>query len=135
MRGADGGPWRRLCALPALWTGLLYDAASLEAAWKLVADWTAEERQDMRDAVPRQGLNAPFRQGTLLPIARQIVEIAKDGLAARNRLNSGGEDETVFMESLEEIVASKATPAELLLRKFEREWKGDIDRIFTAEAY
>jgi glutamate--cysteine ligase len=135
MRGADGGPWRRLCALPALWTGLLYDEASLDAAWDLVKDWTAEERQAMRDAVPRQGLNTPFRGGTILPIARDALRIARNGLAARNRLNSSGEDETIFLESLEDIAGSKLTPAEQLLRKFEGEWRGDIDRIFAAEAY
>ncbi|MGB0085211.1 MAG: glutamate--cysteine ligase [Rhodomicrobiaceae bacterium] len=135
MRGADGGPWRRLCALPALWTGLLYDQASLEAAWMLVKDWTAEERQAMRDAVPRFGLNVPFRGGTLLPLARDVLQIAKQGLQTRVRPNSAGDDESIFLESLEEIAASKLTPAELLLRKYEQEWGGDIDRIFTAEAY
>jgi glutamate--cysteine ligase len=135
MRGADGGPWRRLCALPALWTGILYDQASLDAAWDLVKDWTAAERQALRDAVPRLGLNTPFRDGTLLRIARQVLKIAEAGLSARARLNGSDEDETIFLESLQEIVGSKMTPAELLLRKYEREWQGDIDRIFIAEAY
>ncbi len=135
MRGADGGPWRRLCALPALWTGLFYDAASLDAAWELVKDWTEEERQALRDAVPRQGLNAPFRDGTMLPIARDVVQIAQQGLANRRRLNQSGDDETGFLDSLEDIVASKITPAELLLRRYEQEWEGDIDKIFAAEAY
>jgi glutamate--cysteine ligase len=135
MRGADGGPWRRLCALPAIWTGLLYDQASLDAAWDLVKDWTGEERQAMRDAVPRLGLKTPFRDGTLLTIAREVLAIAQAGLKARGRTNKGGDDETIFLESLEEVVASKQTPAELLLRKFEQEWQGDIDKIFVAEAY
>jgi glutamate--cysteine ligase len=135
MRGADGGPWRRLCALPALWTGILYDQASLDAAWDLVKDWTAAERQALRDAVPRLGLNTPFRDGTLLGIAEQVLKIAEAGLSARARLNGSDEDETIFLESLQEIVGSKMTPAELLLRKYEQEWQGDIDRIFTAEAY
>jgi glutamate--cysteine ligase len=135
MRGADGGPWRRLCALPALWTGLLYDGASLDAAWDLVKDWSAEERQTLRNAVPRHGLNTPFRGGVLLPVAREVVRIAKQGLASRHRLNSSGDDESHFLESLEEIVGSKLTPAEQLLRKYEQEWRGDIDKIFAAEAY
>jgi glutamate--cysteine ligase len=135
MRGADGGPWRRLCALPALWTGVLYDASSLGAAWDLVKDWTAEERQAMRDAVPVHGLATPFREGTLLSVAREVLTIAESGLKNRAALNSGGEDETIFLESLEEIIASRKTPAELLLDKFEHEWRGDIDRIFKAEAY
>jgi glutamate--cysteine ligase len=135
MRGADGGPWRRLCALPAIWTGLLYDQASLDAAWDLVKDWTAEERQAVRDAVPRLGLKTPVRGGTLLTVAREALAIAQAGLKARGRANKGGDDETIFLESLEEVVASKQTPAELLLRKFEQEWQGDIDKIFVAEAY
>jgi glutamate--cysteine ligase len=135
MRGADGGPWRRLCALPALWTGLLYDSASLEAAWSLVKDWTVEEQQALRDAVPRQGLKAPFRGGTMLDLARQVLAISADGLKTRARTNSSGDDETVFLDTLEEVVASRQTPAELLLRKFEQEWQGDIDRVFKAEAY
>jgi glutamate--cysteine ligase len=135
MRGADGGPWRRLCALPALWTGLLYDSASLEAAWTLVKDWTAEERQALRDAVPRQGLKTPFRGGTMLDIARQTLAISADGLKARARTNNSGDDETVFLDSLEEVVASKQTPAELLLRKYEHEWQGDINKVFQTEAY
>jgi glutamate--cysteine ligase len=135
MRGADGGPWRRLCALPALWTGLLYDSASLEAAWALVKDWTVEERQTLRDGVPRQGLHTPFRGGTMLDLARKTLAISADGLKARAQADSCGDDETVFLESLEEVVASKQTPAELLLRKYEQEWQGDIDRVFKAEAY
>jgi glutamate--cysteine ligase len=135
MRGADGGPWRRLCALPALWTGLLYDDASLDAAWELVKDWSEAERQALRDAVPRSGLNAPFRGNTLLPVARQVLEIARQGLKSRQRLNQHGDDETLFLESLEEIIASRKTPAELLLRKYEQEWQGNIDKVFSAEAY
>jgi glutamate--cysteine ligase len=118
-----------------LWTGLLYDSTSLDAAWDLVKDWSEEERQALRDAVPRQGLNAPFRDGTALPIARQVLAIAQAGLKMRNFTNNSGDDETVFLESLEEIVASGQTPAELLLRKYENEWQGDIDKIFVAEAY
>ena len=135
MRGADGGPWRRLCALPALWTGLLYDDASLDAAWDLVKNWTAEERQALRDAVPRLGLNAPFHGGSLLTVAREALRIAGQGLKRRAVLNSSGEDETIFLESLEEVLASRKTPAELLLSKYENEWRGNIDKVFTAEAY
>ncbi len=135
MRGADGGPWRRLCALPALWTGLLYNSASLDAAWALVKDWTVEEQQSLRDSVPRDGLKAPFRGGQLLPVARDVLRIAQDGLQKRNISNSSGEDETIFLESLEEVIGSRSTPAELLLRKYEQEWQGNIDKIFTTEAY
>ena len=135
MRGADGGPWRRLCALPALWTGLLYGTSSLNAAWDLVKDWTPEERQAMRDDVSRLGLNTPFRDGMLLAVGREVLKIAEAGLKNRAAHNSSGEDETIFLESLEEVLAAKKTPAELLLSKYENEWRGDIDKIFVAEAY
>jgi len=135
MRGADGGPWRRLCALPAIWTGLLYDDASLEAAWSLVKNWGEQERQALRDAVPRLGLKAPFRQGTVLDIARDVVSIAKSGLKARAEVSPFCGDESSFLEIVESIAESGKTPAESLLTKYERDWHGDIDRIFTSEAY
>jgi glutamate--cysteine ligase len=135
MRGADGGPWRRLCALPAIWTGLLYDDQSLDAAWQLVKDWTQEERQALREAVPTQALKAPFRGGTLQPIAREVVRIAKAGLKARNERSPFCGDESSFLEVVESVAESGITPAETLLMKYERDWQGDIDKIFASEAY
>jgi glutamate--cysteine ligase len=135
MRGADGGPWRRLCALPAIWTGLLYDDASLDAAWTLVKDWTAEERQALRDAVPVQALKAPFRAGSLQDIARDVVAISKAGLKARNERSPFCGDESSFLEVVEQVAESGITPAEALLAKYHGDWQGDIDKIFTSEAY
>jgi glutamate--cysteine ligase len=135
MRGADGGRWRRICALPAFWTGLLYDAAALEAAWSLVKDWTAEERQALRQSVPRTALKTPFRGGTVLDVAREVVGIAASGLKARNRLNAAGGDERVFLEPLDMIVASGRTTAEDLLSLYANEWQGDIDRIYVEHAF
>ncbi|HCX67101.1 MAG TPA: glutamate--cysteine ligase, partial [Rhodobiaceae bacterium] len=93
MRGADGGPWARICALPAFWVGLLYDQSSLDAAWDLVKDWTAEERQDLRDKVAKYGLQTPFRGGTLLDVARKAVAISRAGLEARGNGAGMGADE------------------------------------------
>ena len=135
MRGADGGPWRRLCALPAIWTGLLYDETSLEAAWSVVKDWTEEERQGMRDIVPRLALKTPLRSGIVQDIAREVVAIAKAGLMARGEKNPLCGDESSFLEVLEMAADSGITPAEHLLEKYERDWHGDIDRVFTSEAY
>lgn len=135
MRGADGGPWRRICALPALWTGLLYDSSTLDAAWDLVKDWTAEERQALRDAVPKLGLNAPFREGKLLDVAREVALLARAGLKARARLDGMDQDETIFLAAVEDIVASGRTPAEDLLAQYEKEWHGDIDKVFAEQAF
>jgi len=135
MRGADGGPWRRLCALPALWTGLFYDRAALDGAADLIADWTEAERQGLRRDVPRLGLATPFRGGTLREVAARMVELARAGLRRRKRLDSAGQDESHFLETLSEIADSGRTPAEQLLEDYATRWQGRIDPIFTQEAY
>jgi len=135
MRGADGGPWRRLCALPALWVGLLYDGPTLDAAWDIVKDWTIGEMEALRVEVPKQGLMAPFRNRTVLDLARDTLCLARQGLKARNRLDFWGGDETHFLATLEQIVDSGVTPAENKLAAFHGRWQGDIDRAFEEYAY
>jgi glutamate--cysteine ligase len=131
MRGADGGPWNRICALPALWVGLLYDDTALDAAWDLVKPWTMDEREALRGAVPGQALDAPVPGGgTLRDLAKEVLAIARAGLNARAALNAGGDSEAGFLEPLDEIVASGKVPAQRLLDKFHGEWRGDISRIY-----
>ena len=131
MRGADGGPWNRICALPALWVGLLYDQGALDAAWDLVKGWSMDEREALRNAVPKQALDARLPGGgTLRDLAREALRIARSGLSARARLNAGGDNETGFLEPLEEIVESGKVPAQRLLDKFQGEWGGDITRVY-----
>ncbi|MEO0793034.1 MAG: glutamate--cysteine ligase [Pseudomonadota bacterium] len=135
MRGADGGPWRRICALPAFWVGLLYDQTALDAALDLISDWTAEERLALRNAVPKHGLQTPFRGGTLCDVGREVVAIAGAGLKRRQRHNNRGEDETIFLQAVEEAIATGQVPADELLNRLERAWQGDIRRIFTEYAF
>jgi glutamate--cysteine ligase len=135
MRGADGGPWRRLCALPALWTGLLYDGAALDAAWALVRDWTAAERAALRAEVPRAALKTRFRNRTVGDIARDVLEIARDGLKARALVDRNGDDESVFLETLFGIVESGRTLAEEMLALYHGPWQGRIDRVFDEFSY
>src|SRR5689334_2104695 len=125
MRGADGGRWGRICALPALWVGLLYDDQALDAAWDLVKDWTIEERQQVRHDVPRLALKTPLpRGGTVHDLAREVVEIAAAGLSRRAKLNAAGDNESGFLEPLREVISSGKTPAERLLDKYNNEWNG-----------
>src|SRR5690606_3331867 len=133
--GADGGPWRRICALPAFWVGLFYDQASLDGAWDIVKTWTSGERQALRDAVPVTALATPFRNRTVRDIARDVLALARDGLSRRNRLNAEGMDETIFLSSLEEIVATGETPAEVMLREYETTWHGDVRHAFREYAF
>jgi len=131
MRGADGGPWNRICALPALWVGLLYDDAALDAAWDLVKDWSMEQREALRDGVPKLGLATPCPKGrTLKDLSREVLDIAHSGLVARNRGNTMGDNESGFLTPLMEIVDSGKTPAEVLLEKYHGEWGGDISRVY-----
>ncbi len=135
MRGADGGPWARICALPALWVGLLYDDATLREAEALVMDMTAQEREDMRIQVPELGLRAPYRGGTVQDLAAQMVRLAKKGLAARSNLNPSGNDESIFLSALEEVVETGRSPADVLLERYHGAWNGDLERIFKEFAY
>jgi glutamate--cysteine ligase len=131
MRGADGGQWRRICGMPALWVGLVYDDVALDAAWDMVKDWTTEERQALRDMVPKQGFRAPFRDTTVLELARQMLEISATGLRRRASLDSAGMSEDGFINPLRELVARGQTRAEELLHAFQNEWKGDMSRLFS----
>ena len=136
MRGADGGPWNRFCALPALWVGLLYDQGALDAAWDVVKDWSMEERQILRDSVPKLGLDAPIAGGRKLrDIAGEVVDIARSGLAARGRLNGAGDNETGYLSFLDEVVASGKTNAERLLERYHGEWQGDLSRVYDEESF
>ena len=135
MRGADGGPWRWLCALPAMWTGLLYDSGALDAAWDLVKDWTAKDHFKLRREVPVRALGAEIGGRKLSEGARETVALANAGLARRKRRNAAGEDETVYLSILEEIAESGRCPAEIKLDKFDNEWAGEIDRVFEEDAY
>ena len=135
MRGADGGPWRRLCALPALWVGLLYDGAALDAAWDLVKDWTVEEREALRREVPRTALSTPFRSRTVRDVARDVLAIAHQGLKARAFKGKIDGDETAYLDELKAIVDRGETAAEELLARFNGPWAGNIDRIFSEYAY
>jgi glutamate--cysteine ligase len=135
MRGADGGPWNRLCALPAFWVGLLYDDEALDAAWNLVKDFTMIERHALRDGVPKQALHLPFRHGTVRDLAGEALKIAAHGLQRRARLNRNGADERIYLEPLIEIVEANQTPAERKLELFHGAWGGSVDPVFKEFAY
>ena len=132
MRGADGGPWSRICALPALWVGLLYDDEALDAAWDLVKNWTNDEHEELRHHVPKLALQAPSPGGgTVHDLACKVLEIASHGLTRRARLNSAGDNETGFLDPLNEIVGTGKTPAERLLDLYHGDWQGDLSRVYS----
>lgn len=137
MRGADGGPWRRLCALPAFWVGLIYDQASLDAAWDLVKDWDQETREALRTAASVDGLQAQVGKLQMTDLAAEAVAISKSGLRSRSRPGLGGmvPDERHFLHALEESLELGKTPADELLDLYNGEWQGDLGRIYNEFSY
>ncbi|MBS9717513.1 glutamate--cysteine ligase [Pseudohalocynthiibacter aestuariivivens] len=137
MRGADGGPWRRLCALPAFWVGLLYDQSSLDAAWDMVKGWDAETREGLRIAASEDALQAEVNGLKMQDLAAQAVEIAEAGLKARARPGADGliPDETHFLNALKDSIETGQTPADELLEKYHGAWGGDLNRIFAEYSY
>ena len=135
MRGADGGQWRRICALPAFWVGLLYSSSSLAAAEDYISEWTPEMVFDLREAVPKEGLNAKIAGQDLHFHARKILEISRLGLVERAVLNCEGFDESIYLNPLHETIASGLTPAEHLLQKYHGEWNESLDPLFREYAF
>jgi glutamate--cysteine ligase len=136
MRGADGGPWNRICALPALWVGLLYDDSALDAAWDEVKHWTIEDHHRIRAEVPKLGLAAKGPRGrTFQQLGKQILDIAAAGLSSRARLNGAGDSEQGFLDPLYDVIASGKTPAEKLLDRYHGQWGGDLSKIYDEMSF
>lgn len=137
MRGADGGPWRRLCALPAFWVGLTYDQTALDAAWDLVKGWDAETREALRVAAGKDALQAKVGGIDMHDLAREVLTISEAGLKARARTGANGmiPDETHFLNALKESVESGQVPADELLEHYNGDWQGDLTRIYKEYSY
>jgi glutamate--cysteine ligase len=137
MRGADGGPWRKICALPAFWVGLLYDAPSLAAAWDVCKDWTEEDRETLRLEAARYGLEARVRGRSLRDVAAEVLAISRQGLKARARTGAGGAipDETHFLNALEDIASTGETSADEMLARYLGPWKGSLAPIYEEYSY
>ena len=135
MRGADAGPWRTLCALPAFWVGLLYDQDALDAAWDLVKNWSAEQRQQLRDDVPVQALEAQIAGRSVKDIARECLAISRQGLMKRKNLGCKGRTEAQFLDVLDEIIETGQTRADELLALYEGSWNGEIKRVYRDFAF
>jgi len=135
MRGADTGPWSELCAFPAFWVGLLYDQTALDTAWNLVKDWSEEERQQLRNDVPKMGLQTPFRDKTIRDIALAALAISREGLNARSKLNAHGENESVFLQELDDFARSGHSNADRLINLYKGAWDGDIMRAYEDCVY
>jgi glutamate--cysteine ligase len=137
MRGADAGSPPMMLALAAFWVGLLYDDAALTAAEALLSGMGRPQALALRNAVPREGLDARFelhgRHLTLRDLLPDVLAIAGDGLRTRRRLDGDGQDESCYLAPLQAIAAGGATPAEVLLRNYNDSWNRDISRVFRQD--
>ena len=137
MRGADGGPWRRLCALPAFWVGLMYDQTALDGAWDLVKGWDAETREALRVAASEQALDAKVGKINMHDLGREVVALSEAGLKARALPGAGGlvPDETHFLNALNESLETGKVPADELMDHYNGDWNGDLSRIYSEFSY
>ena len=137
MRGADGGPWRRLCALPALWVGLIYDQTALDVAWDLAKGWDAETREEWRVEASVRGLQAEVGGVAMRDIAGEVLRIARSGLKARSMPGLGGmvQDERHFLHALEDSVENASVPADELMELYNGDWRGDLGRVYAERSY
>ena len=137
MRGADGGPWRKLCALPAFWVGLMYDQNSLDSAWDICKNWDANTREEMRVAASEEGIAANTNGISLLDLARELIDISRAGLKNRARPGNGGlvPDECHFLNAIEEVIETGKSPACELIDKYNNEWQKDLKNVYRDYAY
>ena len=137
MRGADAGQWHRLCALPAFWVGICYDQSSLDAAWDIVKNWDEDDRENLRVAAAKDGLNGSVGNKKLIDLAKETVQISENGLAKRAKASCNGlhSDESLFLESLKENIEKRKSSADELLEKYHGSWNRDLTKIFEEYSY
>ena len=135
MRGADGGPWSIICALPALWVGLLYDAEALQKAEAIANQFSHQDVVNARISAAKDGLKGQIGSQNIHQVAKQLIEIAETGLKSRARTNKDGEDERTFLTPLKTIVNSGLTQADIVSGLYYNEWNEDINKVYTYYKY
>jgi glutamate--cysteine ligase len=131
VRAADSGPGPRLCALPALYKGLLYDPKARDDAWALMETPTSAELQAVRADVARHGMTARFRGRTVQSLCERLVGLAADGLARIDHRDARGRTEAILLTPLEETLHTGETFAESLLRRFRGPWRGSLSPLWS----
>jgi glutamate--cysteine ligase len=135
VRGADAVPPGLTCSLPALWKGLLYDAAARDAAWRLVAGSSHEERDAARADVARRGLAARFAGRSVLELARELAAISREGLRRIAHAGRRDPDETAYLDPVSEQLELGMSPGQVVLDRWEGEWGRSLDRLIEYARY
>jgi len=133
MRGAAAGNTAWICALPALWKGLLYDTQAEDDIWAIVKDWSRDELLILRDNVTKTALQTTFRGKSVLHLCKTMLDIAQAGLERINACNKHGENEAMYLAPLNETVSSGKTRADIWLYHYHHDWQKCVDPIFSIE--
>lgn len=135
VRSADVGPPSRLVALPAIYKGILYDDTARDRARALMEGVTSAELWSLRADVAVRGFAATFRGESILHRCRALVEEAHAGLARLAVKNAAGDDESIYLRSLHDVVASGRTFAEHLLQRYETVWGRSLAPLWDETAF
>jgi glutamate--cysteine ligase len=135
VRSADSQSPELMTALPALIKGAFYDSDCLQGAWDLVKGWSWDERMQVYLDSHRDALAARIRRYSLLDLAKELLQIAWEGLTRQKALNKNGEDETCYLSQLKTLLLNGKCPADLLVEKWEGELERDIQKLISYTAY
>jgi glutamate--cysteine ligase len=135
VRSCDSQAPELMLSVPALVKGVFYDRDCLDAAWDLVKKWNWAERQELHHQVPREALRSRARGHSLRDLAQELLAIARVGLGRNPRLDANGRDESIYLHDLEELVGRGLCPADVVLSRWNGEWRQDMRRLVAASAY
>lgn len=135
VRSADAQEPRLMLATPALMKGLLYTDDCLDAAWDVLARWSLEERYQAIDDAAKSGLSARVHGHSLRDYARELVEIASEGLRRQALADTSGRDERLYLAQLAGEVEAGRCPADHILSMWNGHWAGDVDRLIDHSSY
>ena len=135
VRGADAGNWKRTCALPAFWVGILYGQDSISLAEKICEKWTQDDIENLSNDVAKKGLDAEINGEKVIGIARDLLEIARNSLTKRNVKDAIGNNESIYLNVLEDILHKKISPAKELLNNFSKEYNNNMEKLLKGIAY
>jgi glutamate--cysteine ligase len=135
VRTADSQPPALMLAMPALFKGVLYDDDCLDAAWDLVKRWSFEDRVALTGEAYRLGLAARAGRIRFADLALELLRIAMEGLVRQRALNDRGEDETIYLMRLLDLVRSGHSPGSLTVERWKGRWNGDLKRLIEGCSY
>lgn len=128
LRNCDCQRKDLILALPALWKGLLYNEAAIEATWSLVKTFKWEEVQELRNAVPKLALDAEIKNKKISYFAKELIKISMNSLDVQAK-EKNILSESIYLEPLKRLVDKSMTPADQILELWNKEWNKDLRKL------